>query len=227
MDGLSLEEVQELLAAVTKREEALRIVERGAEQIDRITREYGEAVGRKVGDSWVSPTGAHDAYPTGAVVEHRGSMWESLTAGNVWEPGVSGWREIAAEDAVPPAYRQPTGAHDAYSVGERISWRGHVYRSLVDGNVWPPDAAPDSWSLEGTLPEGAEPPVLEPEPEPEPEDPTPEPDTGVEAWVPSLPLEVGDRVEYNGGVYVVQQAHTTQAGWEPTNLPALFAPEET
>ena len=217
VDELSLEEVQAVLAAVAKREEALRVVERGAEQIDRITREYGEAVGRKVGDSWASPTGAHDAYPTGAVVEHRGAMWESLTAGNVWEPGVSGWREIAAEDAVPPAYRQPTGAHDAYSIGERISWRGHVYRSLIDGNVWPPDAAPDSWTFEGTLPEGAEPPV--------PEEPEPEPDTP--RWVPGVALGVGDRVEHNGVVYVVRQAHTSQAGWEPTNLPALFTPEES
>ena len=38
-------------------------------------------------------------------------------------------------------------------------------------------------------------------------------------------LGVGDRVEHNGVVYVVRQAHTSQAGWEPTSLPALFEEE--
>lgn len=40
---------------------------------------------------WVQPLGASDAYNTGDVVEHNGSLWESTVDANVWEPGVYGW----------------------------------------------------------------------------------------------------------------------------------------
>jgi len=40
---------------------------------------------------WVQPTGAHDAYPLGALVKHNGEIWESIVDANVWEPGVYGW----------------------------------------------------------------------------------------------------------------------------------------
>ena len=33
---------------------------------------------------------------------------------------------------------------------------------------------------------------------------------------------VGDLRMYNGTQYRCRQAHTTQAGWEPTNVPALW-----
>ena len=212
--GMELAELRELsasLAELVRQEEAASAA---PEALDEIVRERGEAQGRKMGDPWVRPTGAVDAYPTGAVVKHKGSTWRNLTPANVWEPGESGWREVPAEDAVPPAYVQPTGAHDAYAKGDRVSYNGAVWRSLIDANVWSPDELMHSWFREGSIAEG--------------EDPAPEePDTGVAAWAPGLPLEVGDRVKYNGVVYVVQQAHTTQAGWEPTNLPALFTPEES
>lgn len=40
---------------------------------------------------WVQPTGAHDAYQTGAKVSHNGGHWISDVDNNVWEPGVYGW----------------------------------------------------------------------------------------------------------------------------------------
>lgn len=44
---------------------------------------------------WVQPTGAHDAYNTGDKVSHNGKHWVSTMDGNVWEPGVAGWDEVA------------------------------------------------------------------------------------------------------------------------------------
>ncbi len=42
-------------------------------------------------------------------------------------------------------------------------------------------------------------------------------------WEPGVPLSVGDTVMYGGSMFVVVQAHTTQAGWEPgTATQALF-----
>lgn len=43
------------------------------------------------GEPWVQPLGAHDAYPLGAKVTHKGQVWTSTTAANIWEPGVYGW----------------------------------------------------------------------------------------------------------------------------------------
>ena len=43
--------------------------------------------------AWVQPLGAHDAYPKGAKVSHKGKHWVSSVDNNVWEPGVYGWEE--------------------------------------------------------------------------------------------------------------------------------------
>ena len=44
---------------------------------------------------WRQPTGATDAYPSGAKVSHGGKHWVSTVDANVWEPGVYGWTEAA------------------------------------------------------------------------------------------------------------------------------------
>ena len=41
-------------------------------------------------------------------------------------------------------------------------------------------------------------------------------------WAAGKPVAVGDMLAYNGRLYVVIQAHTTQTGWEPEVVPALF-----
>ena len=46
----------------------------------------------------------------------------------------------------------------------------------------------------------------------------------VPAWKPGIRVEVDERYSYQGVTYTVVQAHTTQVGWEPPAVPALFAP---
>ena len=99
------------------------------------TRVLLEDTGRASGEPWVQPTGGHDAYPEGWVAPHNRKTWVSLINGNVWEPGVSGWREVS--DGI-PAWVQPLGAHDAYMKGDRVADGGDTYTSDVDHNVWPP-----------------------------------------------------------------------------------------
>lgn len=41
-------------------------------------------------------------------------------------------------------------------------------------------------------------------------------------WVVGESLEVDDLRTYDGNLYKVNQAHTTQAGWTPDNTPVLF-----
>lgn len=47
-----------------------------------------------------------------------------------------------------PEYKQPTGAHDAYHVGDKITYKGKRYTCVMDGCVWTPDAYPQGWRKE-------------------------------------------------------------------------------
>ena len=95
------------------------------------------------GQPWVQPTAAQDSYPLGITVTHGGKTWANLTRVNVWQPGVSGWRELVAQGY--PAWAQPAGAQDSYKKGDRVSFDGSDYESLIDGNVWSPTGYPAGW----------------------------------------------------------------------------------
>lgn len=45
--------------------------------------------------AWSQPVGAHDAYAAADTVSHKDKKWTSVADGNVWEPGVYGWEEVA------------------------------------------------------------------------------------------------------------------------------------
>lgn len=42
-------------------------------------------------------------------------------------------------------------------------------------------------------------------------------------WEPGKAYSAGERVTYDGTLYKVSQAHTSQAGWAPGTAPSLFA----
>lgn len=44
-----------------------------------------------------------------------------------------------------PEYIQPTGAHDAYKTGDKITYNGKKYICKLDNCVWTPDAYPQGW----------------------------------------------------------------------------------
>ena len=100
---------------------------------------------------WVQPLGAHDAYPVGARVLHDGATWVNTIPANVWAPGVTGWEREGGEPEpeTPAEWVQPTGGHDAYNIGDRVTFEGNIYESLIDANVWSPTAYPQGWHLIG------------------------------------------------------------------------------
>lgn len=57
--------------------------------------------------------------------------------------------------------------------------------------------------------------LSDPEPEPEPEPVARE-------WAAGMGVAAGERILYEGVIYVVVQAHTTQDGWRPDAVPALY-----
>lgn len=50
------------------------------------------------------------------------------------------------EDGV-PLWSQPTGAHDTYNEGDKVSYDGTVYVSMVDGNAYAPGVVPGAWEV--------------------------------------------------------------------------------
>ena len=92
---------------------------------------------------WQQPTHAGDAYPKGAWVSYDGGAWVSVVADNVWPPGESGWRPAVAPGDDYPAWQQPSGSHDAYQAGDRVTHNGKNWESDVDGNSWEP---PEQWT---------------------------------------------------------------------------------
>ena len=55
-----------------------------------------------------------------------------------------------------PEYIQPSGAHDAYNTGAKITFKGEKYTCLIDGCVWSPEEYPQGWKKEETTDETVE-----------------------------------------------------------------------
>lgn len=64
-----------------------------------------------------------------------------------WKPDKSPalYTAIGLDDYGYPVWAQPTGAHDAYNAGDIVNYNGKLYKSLIDGNVYSPDAYPSGW----------------------------------------------------------------------------------
>lgn len=44
-----------------------------------------------------------------------------------------------------PEYVQPSGAHDCYNIGDKITYNGKKYVCKMNGCVWNPDTYPAGW----------------------------------------------------------------------------------
>ena len=53
------------------------------------------------------------------------------------------WVKVSVEEW--PEFVQPTGAHDAYNTGDKVTYNSKRYVSLIDANVYSPDAYPAAW----------------------------------------------------------------------------------
>ena len=64
-----------------------------------------------------------------------------------WTPdaATSLYKKIGVSADGTPEWVQPLGATDAYNTGDVVWYNGKKYRSLIDANVWSPDAYPAGW----------------------------------------------------------------------------------
>lgn len=52
---------------------------------------------------------------------------------------------VRPEEPTIQEFKQPTGAHDAYKKGGVVMFKGKKYESLIDNNVYSPEAYPAGW----------------------------------------------------------------------------------
>ena len=69
------------------------------------------------------------------------------TSQSDWTPDTASslYVEIAEPSNEYPEFKQPTGAHDAYAKGDKVTFEGKHYISLIDANVYSPTAYPAGW----------------------------------------------------------------------------------
>lgn len=69
------------------------------------------------------------------------------TSAEQWPPdtATSLYKKIGVTSGGYPEWVQPLGATDAYNKGDIVSYKGKLYRSTIDNNVWAPDAYPAGW----------------------------------------------------------------------------------
>ena len=99
------------------------------------------------------------------------------------------------------------------TAAERTSWFG-AFKVEDDGTLTSVSAwhLDDGGVVRDGLPEAADSPV-------DPGEPLPE----VRVWAPGQDYVLDDFTMHDGVLYrMIQPTHTTQAGWEPPNVPAIW-----
>lgn len=88
------------------------------------------------------------SYGTNAVGDPQlYQVLQAHTSAEQWPPdtATSLYKKIGVSSGGYPEWVQPLGATDAYSKGDIVSYKGKLYRSTIDNNVWAPDAYPAGW----------------------------------------------------------------------------------
>jgi hypothetical protein len=87
----------------------------------------------------------------GEVIEFDGTWYEviqSHTTQSDWTPSACpALFVVTAEPGECPDWVQPTGAHDAYNIGDCVIFNGQQYESVINANVWSPSVYPTGWRL--------------------------------------------------------------------------------
>ena len=74
---------------------------------------------------------------------------QAHTAQADWTPDATPalYVAIGLDDAGYPVWSQPTGAHDAYNIGDIVNYGGTLYQSLINGNTVVPGTDNRYWAV--------------------------------------------------------------------------------
>lgn len=64
-----------------------------------------------------------------------------------WLPDATSslYKKMGISESGYPIWTQPLCAVDAYNLGDIVSYNGKLYKSIINANVWSPDAYPAGW----------------------------------------------------------------------------------
>lgn len=90
-------------------------------------------------------------YEVGERVQYEGVLYKCIQvhiSQPDWTPDVvpALWVRVSVEEW--PEWVQPTGAQDAYMTGDKVTYEGRHYISLIDNNTWSPVAYQAGWEVQ-------------------------------------------------------------------------------
>ena len=88
------------------------------------------------------------AYAVDERLQYKNVLYRVVHAHNSqadWTPDITPALFVAVSLDEWPEFVQPTGAHDAYEKGDKVTFEGKHYISLIDANVYSPTAYPAGW----------------------------------------------------------------------------------
>lgn len=96
------------------------------------------------------------AYDAGARVRYEGTLYRCLTyhvSMATWNPvdAPSLWAKVlAGQDGTEIGEWEQPDSTNPYMKGDKVMFNGLVYESVIDNNVWSPEAYPAGWrQIEG------------------------------------------------------------------------------
>ena len=88
------------------------------------------------------------AYVVGERLQYNGVLYrvvQAHTSQADWTPDITPALFVVVSLDEWPEFVQPTGVHDAYNKGDKVTFNSKHYISLIDGNVYSPAAYPAGW----------------------------------------------------------------------------------
>ena len=91
------------------------------------------------------------SYKAGDIFKYEGKLYKVIqehTSQEDWIPSElpALYLSMMPENVI-PEWKQPSGSHDAYNVGDKVIYEGDVYECIIDGNTWSPVDHPQGWEL--------------------------------------------------------------------------------
>ena len=89
------------------------------------------------------------AYAVNDRSQYNGTLYKCIqahTSQSDWMPSATPalWKTVSVDEY--PEWVQPTGAHDAYNIGDKVTYNGQHYVCTSNANVYAPDVY--GWQLE-------------------------------------------------------------------------------
>lgn len=98
-----------------------------------------------------SPNGVQyfkDKRPNRVIFEDKFyKVEQDHTSQEEWKPDAASslYVEINDPNVEYPEWKQPSHAENAYNIGDKVTYNGKKYKSLINANTWSPDDYPAGW----------------------------------------------------------------------------------